>query len=203
VRRDPPRANGRATSSGPIRFTFDHGRADRTVHEDIFEEDERPTENPGDWSFDVAHPGQHDWYAFLGVPPWANANEIQAAIATRAPEATRPTLSPEERGLRGLKLRAAWETLGRGSSRKAYDAGRPAWRPRAGMPDLYRIVGVRPVASTETIGVAVARHARAIGPKPVGAARQREDAIREAWWVLRDPARRAAYDAARAARTAG
>lgn len=188
---------GRATSAGPIRFTFDHARADRTVEEEVFEEATPPS--GADWSFDVARPHANDWYAFLGVPPWATTNEIQAAIARRAPEATHPSLPPEERGRRGLKLRAAWESLGKAQARQGYDARRPPWRPRRDMPDLYRVVGVRPVASTETIGDAVARHARALGPKPVGAARERESAIREAWWVLRDPARRAAYDASRTA----
>lgn len=198
VRPRPTPSNGYPTAAGPIRFTFNHAQADRPVGDDAFEE-ERPPREETDWTFDVAHPRGHDWYAFLRVPPWANTNELQAAIARCAPEATAPSLSPEERGKRGLKLQAAWQTLGKPQTRAAYDAARPPWRPRRGMPDLYRVVGVRPVASTETIGAAVARHARAIGPRPIGADREREAAIREAWWVLRDPQRRAAYDAVRSA----
>jgi curved DNA-binding protein CbpA len=197
VHREPRHTNARATTTGPIRFTFNHARAGRTVHEEVYEEEPRAAK--ADWAFDAANPRRHDWYGFLGLPPWATADEVQAAIARRAPEATRASLSPEERMRRGQKLRAAWETLGPARSRQSYDASRPAWRPRRDMPDLYRVVGVRPVASTETIGAAVARHARAIGPKPIGAARERETVIREAWWVLRDPDRRATYDAARAA----
>jgi curved DNA-binding protein CbpA len=194
-------SNGRQTAAGPIRFTFNHARDDRPITDDAFEE-ERPRPAAKDWTFDVARPDGYDWYAFLGIPPWANTNEVQAAIASCAPEATGASLAPEERARRGLKLQAAWKALGRPQARNAYDATRPPWRPRRDMPDLYKVVGVRPVASTETIGAAVARHARALGPKPVGAAREREAAIREAWWVLRDQDRRAAYDAARAA-TAG
>ncbi len=198
VRPRPAPSNGYPTAAGPIRFTFNHARADRPIGDDAFE-DEHPRRDATDWTFDVVNPHGHDWYAFLRVPPWANTNEVQAAIARCAPEATAASLSPEERGRRGLKLQAAWQTLGKPHARKAYDASRPPWRPRRGMPDLYRVVGVRPVASTETIGAAVARHARAIGPRPVGTEREREAAIREAWWVLRDPDRRAAYDAVRGA----
>lgn len=199
VPRDP-RPRTHATAGGRIRFTFDHARADRPVGEEAFEDPEPPAPQT-DWSFDIDHPRKHDWYRFLDVPPWATRNEIQLAIAKRAPEATQLALPPEERGRRGLKLRAAWEVLGVQRSREAYDASLPPWRPRHDMPDLYRVIGVRPVASTDTIGAAVARHARALGPRPVGPARQREAAIREAWWVLRDPGRRAAYDAARAMTT--
>lgn len=196
--RQPSRqaSNGRATTAGPIRFTFDHGKTDATIPDDVFEEAGRP-ERRADWRFDATAPGAADWYGFLGLPPWCTSNEIQAAIARLAPEATRANLEPNERAARAAKLRAAWEVLGRAASRQQYDAHRPAWRPRRGMPDLYRVIGVRPVASTETIGAAVARHARALGPHPLGAARERESAIREAWWVLRDPDRRAAYDASR------
>lgn len=197
VRPQPAPSNGYPTAAGPIKFTFNHAQADRPVGDDAFEDD-RPRGAATDWAFDVAHPGGHDWYAFLHIPPWATTNEVQAAISRCAPEATAASLPPEERARRGLKLQAAWKALGQPHARAAYDASRPQWRPRRDMPDLYRTVGVRPVASTETIGAAVARHARALGPRPIGAARERESAIREAWWVLRDPDRRAAYDAVRA-----
>ena len=65
------------------------------------------------------------------------------------------------------------------------------------VPDLYRLLGVPREASREEIAQAWRRRARAEHPdsRPRdGAAPDRFRALAEAWQVLGDPARRAAYD---------
>jgi DnaJ domain len=72
----------------------------------------------------------------------------------------------------------------------AADHGRPD-------PDLYQLLGVPPEASREEIAHAWRRRARAEHPdsRPGDAAAPgRFRALAEAWQVLSDPARRAAYD---------
>ena len=66
-------------------------------------------------------------------------------------------------------------------------------------PDLYRLLGVPRGASREEIALAWRRRARAEHPdaRPADAdAPGRFRALAEAWQVLGDPARRAAYDSA-------
>jgi curved DNA-binding protein CbpA len=66
-------------------------------------------------------------------------------------------------------------------------------------PDLYQLLGVRPEASREEIALAWRRRARAEHPdaRPADAdAAGRFRALAEAYRVLGDPARRAAYDRA-------
>jgi DnaJ-domain-containing protein 1 len=66
-------------------------------------------------------------------------------------------------------------------------------------PDLYQLLGVPREASREEIALAWRRRARAEHPdaRPAdGDAPGRFRALAEAWQVLGDPARRAAYDAA-------
>ena len=68
-----------------------------------------------------------------------------------------------------------------------------------GGPDLYRLLGVPREASREEIALAWRRQARAEHPdaRPADAAAPaRFRALAEAWQVLGDPARRAAYDRA-------
>ena len=69
------------------------------------------------------------------------------------------------------------------------------------VPDLYQLLGVPRGASREEIAQAWRRRARAEHPdsRPADAAAPgRFRALAEAWQVLSDPARRAAYDRARA-----
>ena len=66
-------------------------------------------------------------------------------------------------------------------------------------PDLYQLLGVSREASREEIALAWRRRARAEHPdaRPADAAAPgRFRALAEAWQVLGDPARRAAYDRA-------
>ena len=68
-----------------------------------------------------------------------------------------------------------------------------------GGPDLYQLLGVSREASREKIAQAWRRQARAEHPdaRPADAgAPGRFRALAEAWQVLGDPARRAAYDRA-------
>jgi len=67
------------------------------------------------------------------------------------------------------------------------------------VPDLYELLGVSRGASREEIALAWRRRARAEHPdaRPADAAAPgRFRALAEAWQVLGDPARRAAYDRA-------
>ncbi len=67
------------------------------------------------------------------------------------------------------------------------------------VPDLYQLLGVPREASREEIALAWRRRARAEHPdaRPADAdAPRRFRALAEAWQVLGDPARRAAYDRA-------
>ena len=62
------------------------------------------------------------------------------------------------------------------------------------------MLGVDPTADAEAVRLAYRRRIRAAHPDRAGAtAHQTASAINAAWWVLRDPARRAAYDRQRQA----
>ena len=151
------------------------------------------------WRFDPsADPAQENWYAFLGVAPWTTSDEVRQACARLAGEATDPRLSVAERARRAAKLRTAAETLGNTERKQAYDNVRPPWRPGRGpLPDHYRLLGVRPKAAPEEVAEAVTNAHLALGKIRSPEARAKDAAIREAHWVLRDPARRAAYDETR------
>jgi curved DNA-binding protein len=61
--------------------------------------------------------------------------------------------------------------------------------------DLYEVLGVRPNATAADIRRAYRDHARRLHPDVAGhRADGRMAEINDAWFVLRDPARRAAYD---------
>jgi curved DNA-binding protein CbpA len=72
-------------------------------------------------------------------------------------------------------------------------------------PDPYRVLGVAPTADAAQIARAYRRRARDVHPDTADPARQPAgddvppdlDALKQAYSVLRDPARRARYDAAR------
>lgn len=192
MRRAPSAQGAGRGTSGRMRFTFD---TDSPIRPDPPEPaaGETPAQ-AARWRFDVrgGH-DQEDWYAFLGLGPWATEDEIMAAIRGLVGQSTAVSLSPEQRVDRQAKLRMAWEVLGKRPNRAAYDRSRPAWSPgTAGLADYYKLIGVRRRAPAEEIGEAVARLSHESG----AAARERAPKLREAWWVLRDPARRAAYDAA-------
>ncbi len=151
------------------------------------------------WRFDAhAGPQQEDWYRFLAVHPWSTEAEVQAAVKLLVGQANALSLSPAEKESRQAKLRLAWETLGKRHNRTAYDAARPPWRPEPGYQmDFYKFLGVRRGASNDELGAAVTQKSREIGDRPWNAdLRSREALLREAWWILRDPTRRAAYDKA-------
>ena len=73
----------------------------------------------------------------------------------------------------------------------------------SGEPDPYKVLGVEPDAEHQAIAAAhrglARRHHPDVSPDPEAEARMAE--INAAWTLLRDPARRAAYDLAHAART--
>lgn len=185
-----------------MRFTFGN-RKPGWKQEDITERPHRG--GPGDekhWRFDAkAGPEQEDWYAFLGLGPWASSEEVRNACAALASQATYPGLSPEALERRRAKLAMAAATLAKGEARAAYDATRPPWNPPPGLPDYYALLGLKPSAGSDAIAEAVTRATRELPPKLWNnALRERERQLRQAWWVLRDPTRRTAYDRARRGR---
>lgn len=70
------------------------------------------------------------------------------------------------------------------------------------MPTHYEVLGVSPAASAGEIRKAYRRHARRLhpdvthgaAPASAAAAARAMQEVNQAWWVLRDPARRATYD---------
>ncbi len=196
--------NREAGGSGDrMKFTFGRQRPDNWRDEDVAP---APRPSPADraremarWKFDrAAGPNQEDWYAFLGVKPWATDEEIRKAAAALAPQATGDHLNLEERYSRQAKLEMAGLTLVRRDLRAAYDAARPPWTPGPGpLSDYYKLLGIRPRATPEDVGAAVTEAHRALGNAWNAELKAKEAAIREAHWVLRDPRRRAAYDEAR------
>lgn len=64
-------------------------------------------------------------------------------------------------------------------------------------PDLYGVLEVAPSASAEVIAAAYAGLTKKFGADPDPAVRERRRDLDEAYAVLSDPSRRAAYDAAR------
>ena len=143
-------------------------------------------------------PEQEDWYAFLGVHPWSTEDEVTKAIQALVSQTIATYLGPEERVNRQAKLRMAWEALGDRRKRIAYDSTLPAWQPTPGtQADWYAFLGVRRRAEAGEIGEAVTRVSHEIGDRAWNAdLRDRQAKLREAWWILRDATRRAAYDAA-------
>jgi DnaJ-class molecular chaperone len=161
-------------------------------------EREEPDE-PDRWHWDPRGGfGQEDWYGFLGVQPWYTDVEMQAAVRALVGTTIKSSLPPGEQARRQAKLRMAWEVLGDRRKRFEYDRTRPPWQPVHGeLPDYYGALNARRTATLEELGEAVTAQAREIGDKLWNAdLREREMKLREAWWVLRDPKRRAAYDAA-------
>lgn len=191
-------------SSDRMKFTFGRQRPPNWREEDAPPPPPRPS--PADhareaarWKFDRAlGPNQEDWYAFLGVAPWATDEEIRKATATLAPQAIGGHLSLADRYNRQAKLEMAGLTLIRRDLRAAYDAARPPWSPPEGpLTDYYQLLGIRPRATPEEVGAAVTEAHRAVGNPWNAELKAKEAAIREAHWVLRDQRRRAAYDEAR------
>ena len=151
------------------------------------------------WHFDPrAGAAQDNWYMFLGIQPWVTTTEVQAAVRGLAAQAGDRALSLEEQRSRQAKLAMAWETLGNATTREAYDATQPTWTPAPGpLADWYDLLGIRRNATREVIGEAVTRLSREVGTRLWNAdLRVRDARLREAWWTLRDPDRRAAYDSA-------
>ena len=201
MRRGAP-VTGRARP-GKMHFTFASGTP--LPDEAVSEEPAGTPDEPGRWRWDPrGGTAQEDWYTFLGVQPWYTDAEMQAAVRGLVGKTIASSLPADEQARRQAKLRMAWEVLGNRRKRIEYDRGRPPWQPQPGeLTNLYAILGVRRSASLEELGEAATARSREIGDKAWNAElREREMKLREAWWVLRDPVRRAAYDAALAAQAA-
>ncbi len=190
-------------SSDRMKFTFGRQRPPNWREEDVPPPSTRSAADEAReaarWKFDRAlGPNQEDWYAFLGVQPWATDAEVRKATAALASQATGDHLSLEDRYNRQAKLELAGLTLIRRDLRAAYDAARPPWTPPEGaLTDYYKLLGIRPRATPEEVGAAVTEAHRALGNPWNAELKAKEAAIREAHWVRRDPRRRAAYDEAR------
>ena len=200
TRRGRDAGNAGTTGTGRMHFTFDTEDPLGANRQPRRQPAARP--RPGEaarWRFDArGGPGQEDWYAFLGVYPWSTEEEVTKAIQALVSETIATYLGPQERAERQAKLRMAWEALGNHRKRMEYDRTRPPWQPRPGaQTDWYAFLGVRRRAEAEEIGEAVTRISHEIGDNAWNAGlRDRQAKLREAWWILRDATRRAAYDAA-------
>lgn len=185
-----------------MRFTFGHGRQPNPAA------DRGSPPRPGAhatareaarWRVDpAAGPNREDWYSFLELAPWCTGEEVRRSCERLAKEATGPHLTGEERARRAAKLRDAAETLANPERKKAYDESRPPWKPKEGpLADYYGLLGIRRRATLEEIAEAVTSAHLALGKIRTPESRAKDAAIREAYWVLRDPARRSAYDSVR------
>lgn len=143
-----------------------------------------------------------DWYEFLGLRVSASGGEVLAAGAALAAEIRVAGYSPEDASRLRMQMRAATETLSNPHVRAIYDRAWEGTPPPPGTyihlhEDWYSFLGVRRGAGLDRIAEQVtglsARTRR-------GSAEYRE--IEAAWRTLRDPARRAAYDAELAERAA-
>ncbi|MGH2633673.1 MAG: DnaJ domain-containing protein [Tepidiformaceae bacterium] len=195
-----------ATGSGRMRFTFSSGdegaapeREPRRAEHDPGRDAARRKSEARRWQFDGrAGTAQEDWYAFLNIQPWVTTTEVQAAVRELATQAGDRSLGLDQQRSRQAKLALAWDTLGNAAKREAYDATRPPWAPPPGpVADWYDLLGIRRGATRDVVGEAVTRLSREVGTRLWNAdLRVRDARLREAWWTLRDPERRAAYDAA-------
>jgi DnaJ-class molecular chaperone len=187
-------------SARPGKMHFSFATGDPLPDEALRPEPEpEQSDEPARWRWDPRGGfGQEDWYGFLGVHPWYTVEEMQAAVRALVGRTIKSSLAADEQGRRQAKLRMAWEVLGDRRKRFEYDRTRPPWQPRMGeLQDWYAVLGTHRSASPEELGEAVTARSREIGDKLWNAElREREMKLREAWWVLRDAKRRAAYDAA-------
>lgn len=136
-----------------------------------------------------------DWYAFLGIAPWANSAEILEASRRLGLAIRQAGYVPDVDARLKTQIRTATEWLTTPSLRDIYDGAMEGVPPPPGThPHLhehwYSYIGVRPSASLERIAERVTELAAGMRP---GSRERRE--LDEAWKTLRDPARRAAYDA--------
>ncbi|MCA9831091.1 MAG: DnaJ domain-containing protein [Dehalococcoidia bacterium] len=140
-----------------------------------------------------------DWYAFLGVQPWANSAEILEASRLLGIAIRQAAYTHEIDARLKAQLRTATEWLTTPALRDIYDGAMEGVPPAPGTnPNLhehwYSFLGVRPSASTDRIAERVTELAAGMRS---GSPEQRE--LNEAWKTLRDPGRRADYDASFAA----
>jgi len=203
--RSRARRSNPAEAGEPMRFTFGRQRPPGQNAEPkgpVYPGAEARVREAARWRFDpAAGPKQENWYAFLGVHPWSTGEDVRRACERLAKEATGLHLGADERARRAAKLRAAAETLGNAERKQAYDDDRQPWRPALGrLRDYYGQLGIRSRATPEEVAEAVTDAHLALGKIRSPEARAQDAAIREAHWVLRDPARRAAYDEARTTR---
>ncbi|MCA9729970.1 MAG: DnaJ domain-containing protein [Candidatus Eisenbacteria bacterium] len=140
-----------------------------------------------------------DWYAFLGVQPWANSAEVLEASRRLGTEIREAPYEPDVLSRLRTQLRTATEWLATPALRDIYDGAMEGVPPPPGShPHLhehwYSFLGLRPSASLDRIAERVTELSAGMRK---GSAEQLE--LNEAWRTLRDPARRAEYDAGVAA----
>lgn len=136
-----------------------------------------------------------DWYEFLGVRVTASTAEIVTALRRMQMHIDRTDYSPEDEQVLRRQVREAADTLMTPQKKKIYDAAMEGHPPPPGKyprwhPNWYTFLGVTP----RRLGDLAERVTElSAGLKPDSAEFK---AIQEAWHTLRDPERRAEYDAA-------
>jgi curved DNA-binding protein CbpA len=135
-----------------------------------------------------------DWYEFLGLRVDASSAEVLVASRMLGAQlrAAGYATEVEDRLLGHLRQATEWLTTSR--LREVYDAAWAGTPPPAGEhahlhADYYSFIGVRPTASAERI----ADRITAISNRVRSGSLEARD-LNEAWRVVRDSERRAAYD---------
>jgi len=136
-----------------------------------------------------------DWYAFLGVQPWANSAEILEASRLLGIAIRQAAYAPGIDARLKAQLRTATEWLTTPALRDIYDGAMEGVPPAPGTnahlhEHWYSFLGVRSSASADRIAERVTELAAEMR---AGSPEHRE--LNEAWKTLRDPGRRAEYDA--------
>jgi curved DNA-binding protein CbpA len=135
-----------------------------------------------------------DWYEFLGLRVDASSAEVLAAAKVLGAQLRAAGYATEVEDRLVAQLRQAVQWLATPWMRQMYDDAWEGQPPPAGEhahlhPDYYSFLGVRPAAGTERIAERVTALSGLVRP---GTLEARD--LAEAWRVLRDPERRAAYD---------
>ncbi|MCC7365552.1 MAG: DnaJ domain-containing protein [Dehalococcoidia bacterium] len=139
-----------------------------------------------------------DWYAFLGIRPTANAAEVLVALRRMDMQVRAAPYSPDVDQKLRQQIKDAGEMLANHEKRDLYDrvmlegkAPKPGTHPRLHR-DYYSFLGVR--RGSRTLDSDIDDSAYALSEQLQKRAAEYA-AFMEAWQTLRDPEKRAKYDA--------
>jgi curved DNA-binding protein CbpA len=135
-----------------------------------------------------------DWYEFLGLRVDASSAEVLSAARVLGAQVRAAGYATEVEDRLVSQLRQAVHWLATPALRRIYDAAWQGVPPNAGEhahlhADYYSFLGVRPTASADRI----AEQVTALSGRVRQGSPEARD-LADAWRILRDPERRAAYD---------